>query len=112
MDRWGVVESWTMKAPLEITLPPEVNDASEWYGAHLVNRTEWIETLSEAELNELETAVHDIERSRIDPVSLTTQNASLPTLAVHLRELLNEVLHGRGFVLIKGLRIENWTRCQ
>jgi hypothetical protein len=75
-----------------MTLPPEVEDRSAWYGRDLANCDDWIEHLSAAEINEVE------------------QNGSFPSLAPRLHRILAEVLNGRGFVLIKGLPVEGWTR--
>jgi hypothetical protein len=42
--------------------------------------------------------------------AITSRNVSLPTVGPRLRGVLDEVLNGRGFVLIKGLPVECWTR--
>lgn len=34
-------------------LPPEIKDASAWYGPHFKGRTEWIERLSGSEITSL-----------------------------------------------------------
>jgi len=83
------------------SLPPEVRDRSAWYGAEMANSGDWIEQLSDREIAEIEEAVLRWEES-----------VSLPTLAPRLRGLLDEVLNGRGFVLIRGLPIERWTKRQ
>jgi len=75
-----------------ITLPPEVRDRSAWYGADLAARDAWIERLTDEEIGEVE------------------QDAQLPMLGLRLQRILDEVLNGRGFVLIRGLSIERWTK--
>ena len=80
-----------------ITVPPEVRDQSAWYGADLATSDEWIERLSDAEIGEVERAIG-------------AEDARLPTLAPRLQRILDEVLNGRGFVLIRGLPTERWTR--
>ena len=72
-------------------LPPKVEDRSAWYGEELARRDDWIEHLSADEIAEVE-------------------NGSLKTLGPRLQQMLDEVLKGRGFVLIKGLPVERWTR--
>src|SRR5204863_7694353 len=96
--------------PLDTTLPPEIDDASAWYGPDLKQRADWIERLSEAEVAEVESAAQEIEKSSVDLTSIKTQDFPLPTLGPRLRRLLEEVLSGRGFVLIKALPIERWTK--
>lgn len=90
-------------------LPPEICDASAWYGPELAGRTDWIEYLSSAEIAEVESAAKELEKSS-DLTTIATDEAPLPTLGPRLRCLLEEVLGGRGFVLIKGLPVDRWTR--
>src|SRR5436190_23380665 len=90
-------------------LPPEIKDASAWYGPDLKGRTEWIERLSESEIADVESAVKRLERSSLDVRSITSDDFPLPTLAPRLHNLLDEVLDGRGFVLIRSLPVERWT---
>ena len=91
------------------TLPSEIRDASAWYGPELEGRTDWIEHLFAAEIAEVESAAKELDKSD-DLTSITTNDAPLPTLGPRLRRLLDEVLDGRGFVLIRGLPIERWTK--
>jgi hypothetical protein len=94
------------------TLPPEVRDRSAWYGSELAERSDWIERLSEAEIAELENVVHEIAAAQVDLASIAANDVQLPTLGPRLQTLLKEVLEGRGFVLIKGLPLERWTKRQ
>ena len=43
---------------------------------------------------------------------MTAADVALPTLAPRLRRMLDEVLNGRGFVVIRALPLERWTRRQ
>ena len=80
-----------------------------------------MERLSELEIVEVENAVGDFEQSlfgstwadegaMVDIAKIHTDVVSLPTLGPRLKKLLDEVLNGRGFVLIKGLPVERWGR--
>jgi len=95
--------------PSATALPPEVRDASAWYGSELAGRTDWIDRLSEEEIAELEVMIHEAEQLHL-LTSITPKRVPLPTLGPHLQQLMDEVLNGRGFVLIKGLPLERWTR--
>jgi Taurine catabolism dioxygenase TauD, TfdA family len=101
---------------VDTDLPPEVRDASAWYTADVAERTDWIKHLSETEIAEVERAVHELEESDIDLAatlpSTTAKDVPLPTLGPRLQRLLEEVLNGRGFVLIKSLPVERWTKRQ
>ena len=83
-------------------LPPEICDASVWYGPELAQRDEWIVRLTETEIAEVETAVEKHQSA------IGVQE--LPSLGPKLLTILEDVINGRGFVLIKGLPVERWTR--
>ncbi|HZI62891.1 MAG TPA: hypothetical protein VFD62_19510, partial [Pyrinomonadaceae bacterium] len=100
-----------------LTLPPQVRDGSAWYGAEMAAHEDWIEHFSEEEIEELRRAVQYLESrinegSRIDVESMNAAYVLLSTIAPRLRVLLDEVLNGRGFVLIRSLPVERWTRRQ
>jgi len=88
---------------------PEVHDRSVWYGAELAGRRDWVERLNEVEIAEIKKAVRELEESKLDLAAITTKDVPLPTLAPKLKDMLDEVLNGRGFVLIRGLLVEGWT---
>jgi len=96
--------------PPDTTLPPEIGDASAWYGPGLKGRTDWIERLSEAEIAEVESAVKELAKSSFDLTLISTDDFPLPTLGPRLHHLLDEVLSGRGFVLIRALPVERWSK--
>jgi len=92
------------------TLPPEVRDRSAWYGAEIAGRGDWVEWITDPEVGEVERAVREVERARVKLEEITAKDVPLPTLGPRLQRILDEVLNGRGFVLIKGLPVERWTR--
>lgn len=107
---------WPSSAGSEITtdptLPPEVEDRSAWYGSDLATRSDWAERLSDSDIPEVERACLELEQSQIEITTPSAKDIPLPTLASWLHQMLDEVLNGRGFVLIKGLPVERWTRRQ
>ncbi len=96
--------------PPDATLPPETGDRSAWYGPDLKGRTDWIERLSEAEIGEVETAAKELAESYGDLTSISSDDFPLPTLGPRLQRLLDEALRGRGFVLIRALPVQRWTK--
>jgi Taurine catabolism dioxygenase TauD, TfdA family len=103
MKRFSISDS-------EPGLPPEVEDRSAWYGPDLANRNDWIERLSEIEIAEVEQALNQLDAKRIDFASITPGDVPLPTFGPRLQRILDDVLNGRGFVLIKSLPIDRWTK--
>ena len=93
-------------------LPPEIKDNSAWYGPDLKSRTDWIVNLSEAEIVEIENAVNGLNGSSVDLTAMREEDFPLPTLGPRLHHILDEVLNGRGFVLIRSLPVMGWTRQQ
>ena len=84
---------------------PLVESPSAWIGAELARHPErWIYTLSSAEIAEIEAAVAKV-RGR-DLAHLTAADFDLPRLTPVFEGLRDEVLNGRGFVLIRGLPVE------
>ena len=92
------------------TLPPEIHDGAVWCGQEVAGLADWIERLSETEVREVENAVERVHESRRDLATITAVDVPLPTLGPRLKGMLEEVLSGRGFVLIKGLPLERWSR--
>jgi Taurine catabolism dioxygenase TauD, TfdA family len=101
------------RPPSSDILPPEISDRSAWYGSDLIGHSDWIERLSETEIAEVENASRKLSESAnssIDLTSITRDDFPLPTLGARLRQLLDDVLNGRGFLLIRTLPIKRWTR--
>jgi hypothetical protein len=97
---------------MQSTLPPEVHDDSVWYGAEFAGFGDWVEWLSEAQTDEIESVVRTLHESKADTRAITAEDVSLPMLGPRLRGMLDEVMNGRGFVLIKGLPVGRWTKRQ
>jgi hypothetical protein len=97
-------------------IPPEIHGPSAWYGADLEARRDWIEHLSDLEIAEVDLATQRaIERladPEMDIVSMRRQDFPLPTLGPRLERMQAEVLTGRGFVLIRRLPVERWSKLQ
>jgi hypothetical protein len=93
-------------------LPPRVEDRSAWFRRDVAHCDDWIERLSETDIGEVERAVRELEKSQIDLARITANDVLLTNLASRLNSILDEVLNGRGFVLIRALPVERWTRRQ
>src|ERR1043165_82392 len=83
-------------------LPLDAGPAA-WVATEMPQRHDWIVTLNVGEVIELKRAV---EVSRAVPIiDLSTSDFPLPGLGERLRELPREVVHGRGFILLRGLPV-------
>lgn len=93
-----------------MTLPPEIHGPSGWYGPELTQTSDWLEYLSPTEIEEIERAGKRLGSESYDIVTMRSEDFPVPTLAPRLRQLLDQVLNGRGFVLLRALPVENWTK--
>ena len=94
------------------TLPPAIKGPSAWYGPDLDKERDWIEYLSSAEVAEINTAVKRLAIQSTDITSIASEEFPLPTLGSRLRQMLDEVLNGRGFVLLRALPVETWAKLE
>jgi hypothetical protein len=93
-------------------LPPSIQGPSAWYGPDLAARTDWIEHLSDSEVAEIDQASRRLAEAEADIPAIRAQDFPLPTLGPRLRRILGELLTGRGFVLLRRLPVEHWSRRQ
>jgi hypothetical protein len=83
-----------------------------WRGRDLAGSRDWIVAFSETEVAEIEGAVARVLERRIALPDLGREDFPLPRLAERLGALANEVVRGRGFVLLRGLPVARWSRQQ
>ena len=92
------------------TLPsrPPITGPSAWIDADMRAReSEWSYRLSPAEVAEIETALRSVRARGLDIADITRDDFPLPTLGPVLEQLRSEVLDGRGFVMLRGMPVEN-----
>jgi len=91
-------------------MPPRITDASAWTGPAMAADGAWLQTLTAAEVAEIEAASRALLDRGADLARLQPQDFVLPTLGPRLAQLLHELLEGRGFVLLRGLPVLRWPR--
>lgn len=80
---------------------------SAWTGAQMAGRDDWIVHLTPDDNRELRAAAAVASARGATIPALTAQDFPLPTLAPVLRALCEEIVDGRGFVLVRGLQIDD-----
>src|SRR4051812_42135597 len=96
------MEVTTMQPPR-----PLLDGRSAWLGRDLRSREdEWSYRLSPAEIAEIEAATAAVRARDTDIGEIRRADFPLATLGPRLDRLREEVLNGRGFVLIRGLPVE------
>jgi Taurine catabolism dioxygenase TauD, TfdA family len=91
-------------------LPPEIQGPSAWYGPEMASNSAWIEHLSPVEIDEIERATRRFAATGIDISTMRHSDFPLSELGPKLQRVLLEVLHGRGFALLRGLPAGRWTK--
>ena len=85
-----------------------VEGPSAWIGAAMGEReAEWTYRLSPLEIAEIETALRGAQARGLDIAAICREDFPLPTLGPVLDRLRAEVLDGRGFVLLRGMPVED-----
>jgi hypothetical protein len=86
---------------------PLVEGPSAWIGRDLRSREdEWIYPLSPADIAEIGSATATVRGRGLDIAAIRRADFPLPTLGPQLDRMREEILNGRGFVLIRGLPVE------
>lgn len=84
-------------------LPPKITGPSAWYGPDLAATNEWLTTLTEAQVNEVETQARAYLETGAEIAAMTKADFPLPETAALLSKAVRECLHGRGFIALRGL---------
>jgi hypothetical protein len=97
---------------LNADLPPEQTGPAAWYGPDLASREDWIVPLDGDDIAELDVAMASLLALSADIASITAADFPLPRLRSKLNAVSHELLHGRGFVMLRGLPVERYDRRQ
>jgi hypothetical protein len=85
---------------------------ASWTGPEMARSQDWIYRFSEPDLEEIEAAVAGVQGRGLDILNIDRRDFALPRLADRLREIQDDVVGGRGFVLLRGLPVERWSRLE
>ena len=92
-------------------MPPGLlTGSAAWYGPDMALRGDWVFHLAPRDVDEVDRAVRAFARAGAPLADISPSNFALPRLAPRLAGILHDLLEGRGFVLVRGLPVERWTR--
>lgn len=91
---------------------PTFDNAQSWTGPQMARRSDWVHEFSAEEIGELDAAVFRLDASEPDIRRIDQAMFPLPRLGAVLRQAKEEVLHGRGFHLFRGVPVERYTARQ
>lgn len=86
-----------------------VTGPAAWYGPELAENLAWTHVFDADEIGEIEAAVEAAVRRDIDIADIARDDFVLPTLGQKLAAIQDDVVNGRGFVLLRGLPVERWS---
>lgn len=92
---------------LTLSARKRVEGPSAWTGAEMRTcEAAWTYCLSPSELAEIAQATHAVRSRGLELSDVRRADFSLPTLGPVLDRLRGEVLDGRGFVLLRGMKVD------
>lgn len=83
-----------------------ISHPAVWSADALRASGEWLVRLTNAEVVEVEAAVDELDKSGLRLETVRRAHFPLPTLGSRLQRVRDELLHGRGFVQLRGLPVE------
>ncbi|WP_165797411.1 TauD/TfdA family dioxygenase [Solimonas fluminis] len=89
-----------------------VDSPAGWRGATLRERSDWQYRLDPADVEECRAAVRHAEAGGKPMAEMTREDFPLPGLAARIDIWRHDIRHGRGFVLLRGLPVAQWTEAQ
>ncbi len=84
----------------------------EWRAEDVDDPSVWTETLSSDQVAEIDAAIAHASAKSADLLDIGKANFPLPRLGARLKAIENELMHGRGFVLLRGLPRDRYTNDQ
>jgi hypothetical protein len=85
-----------------------IEGPAAWRGAEMAARTDWIEPLGAAAVDEIGRAVAHARARGLEPATLSRESFPLPTVGPRVAAWLDELDRGRGFLLVRGLPVAAW----
>ena len=90
---------------------PHFDNEQSWFGPDLQHSRDWIHQFTPAEVAEIDAAVHQAETVD-DIIDIKRCDFPVPSLEPLLQRVRRETLHGRGFMLLRGIPVERYTQRQ
>lgn len=91
---------------MKTILTEPVTGAVAWKGSELVRDQSWIYRFTERNLDEIESALRKARGARVPPHRIRPDDFPLPSMKSELAEIAHELEWGRGFVQMKGMRVD------
>ncbi|KAJ5351396.1 hypothetical protein N7452_000370 [Penicillium brevicompactum] len=103
-------ETETLQTTLPAGFPQKLVSPLVWEGSEVVKGENWIYHLKDAELEEVDAALKSFKALNLSLGNINESTFPLPTLRPTLRDLSKELHAGRGFFVLRGLRVDYYSR--
>ncbi|KAJ5937919.1 hypothetical protein N7454_004261 [Penicillium verhagenii] len=103
-------ETESLATSLPAGFPQELISPLVWEGKDVEKRSDWIYNLTDAQLDEIDTALKSFKALEKPLGHISESTFPLPNLRPVLRDLSSELHKGRGFFVLRGLRIDSYSR--
>lgn len=90
--------------------PTRIGGQSAWYGRDMAESTEWVHELNPVDIQEIDAAILEFRNAGLSMSDISPATFSLPSLSKKLNRILSEVKDGRGFVLLRGLPVDRYSK--
>ena len=87
-----------------------IESSAVWHGRDMAARDDWMYPLNGEEVLELEAAIASVRARGLEMLDLRREDFQLPRLGPVLTGIRHELIDGRGFVLIRGIPVDRWSR--
>jgi hypothetical protein len=81
----------------------------EWRAEDVADPAVWTETLAPVEIAEIDAAIAHASAKSANLLDIGKADFPLPTLGLRLKAVEDELMHGRGFVLLRGLPRDRYS---
>jgi len=97
-----------MQTAAEVKIPRTLEPNAEWRQPDVADPASYTEVLDAAELEELDAALRTARAKGDNLLQITKEDFPLEGLAIRLKRIENDLINGRGFVVIRGLARERY----
>lgn len=95
---------------MSLILKQALTGPAAWVGADLAHENCWLHRLSAQQVAEIDAALAEVRRRNLSFPQFSAADFPLPTLQAELARHAEELENGRGFVVLRGLPVERYSR--
>ena len=97
-----------MTRQAQAVIPATITGPAAWTGAAMAGRDDWIWRLTDADIAEIDAAITHFKSTGASMQDIAPRTFPLPALGPRLAAMLDEILEGRGFVMLRGFPVKRY----